>query len=218
MLHMFCFLSFMWRWSACYAKRQSRWPRSGSVSCRPLDFKTSLLPVQVLSTYVSEMTWNEMIWYEIGVEIFWNILKCVGKLRDGKCSSVCCNTLGLKRGLEAAKSWQMWQLGWLICQTDRPSSAANLEHDHRKSWFETRIEMPAVGSRFYNCWSGDPHFTCRSWAVKPAILTGLDSLDKKEIHKVNMDDTIFTIFIGYGKHMETFDIFPRLYPLSMIQW
>lgn len=67
--------------------------------------------------------------------------------------------------------------------------------------------MPAVGSRFYNCWSGDPHFTCRSWAAKPAILTGLDSLDKKEIHKVNMDDTIFTIFIGYGKHMETFEIF-----------
>lgn len=154
----------------------------------------------------NDLKWNDMIW-----NLCWNILKYIEmcwKLRDGtKCSSVCCNTLGLKRWLEAPKSWQMWQLGWLICQTDRPSSAANLEHDHRKSWFETRIEMPAVGSRFYNCWSGDPHFTCRSWAAKPAILTGLDSLDKKEIHKVNMDDTIFTIFIGYGKHMETFEIF-----------
>ena len=163
--------------------------------------------------------WLEMKWYDMKFalkyfEIYWNVLET----ERPKCSSVCCNTLGLKRLLEAPKSWQMWQLGWLICQTDRPSSAANLEHDDRKAWFETRIEMPAVGSRFYNCWSGDPHFTCRSWAVKPAILAGLDSLDKKRNTRGEHGWRYFHYFHRIWETYGNFWNFPRLYPLSMIQW
>lgn len=35
-----------------------------------------------------------------------------------------------------------------------------------------RIEMPAVGSRFYNCWSGDPHFTCRHGRRSDPLVPG----------------------------------------------
>eukprot|EP00439_Symbiodinium_sp_Y106_P015182 s1366_g2.t1 len=66
----------------------------------------------------------------------------------GSCTAQC------KAGFSATR-------GSLECNNGRLQGTASCQ-----------IEMPAMGDSFYNCWSGDPHFTCRNGRRSDPLVPG----------------------------------------------
>lgn len=66
----------------------------------------------------------------------------------GSCTAQC------KAGFSATR-------GSLECNNGRLQGTASCQ-----------IEMPAMGASFYNCWSGDPHFTCRNGRRSDPLVPG----------------------------------------------